>query len=963
MRPLVTDLTNRTSKWKLRSPTIDDSEQLMQLIDAVKTNYNLGYRWPANKNNINRNICNNKINWPLDNRYVLSNSSSIAALFETYFLPGEEGVILGTNTLIHPDYRGNPQIHIILWKEIFERFKSSSNVIKSYTTDDLVDYYRKWGFRLWKNGGFQLLNYYPLFLKTPLIKNLLDRFDPIKDLSFEEEDTDFSLGEENIYYFWRDKEEFLKVWVDPMSHSVVAFETKDHFEGILLENNKNLYYAKYILKEKNNNEQIEESLESDFNEWESNTISKNLLDREITLKRLVPPLCKWEIIDVREENNYLFAEILNTGSNQIVVSNNEGEIVNVNRNQKQLIKLGNNISGIYHLSSYSSNLKTKGLTKSIKADKDNLGNLILEWDKKVKFVGECYFIYVNKIGGNVEIYNKLNELIIKQHSDEFGNPFNASSNGYHLTEFSSEIWELTLNKSENELIFKTNSQVRDLSIKKIIKIIDKKSISLEWVVDGEENINSMQTIFMMRYYSKTNLILPLNNGVTSIPILFPDFPRSKDITADNNRLTENWIKWENNNSVSGLFWKNANYYYFDFNLQEPSPQFALELPIQKQKRTNKILFKLDIQNNNKNSLEFSNNKHFGLSHSSISPESIFTEKDEINLNYTINDLRETSQQYYLKFKSNKTLKLPKDIKINAKWGFPGKERISVSNINKTGINIVSVEVSGPVPTSKNESVILKTLKGDLSINRTIESGIEVWQINNKYLNFKISPEFGGSIISMKKGESVNLLCSTFPNKKRMFAMNSWYGGVSTILDDKFDTIETFCDSVDYCEQIGPDGILFKGIEVVMKLKMYPFKLIKRYLTTESSPIIILKIYIEGLTNQIRLNNWIHFPNDENWESELGILNEDRIIKRTSQAGKEYHSTFGPSVIGAFKHSEKNIITAGSPDCLTKARLSPFGTRLHIPIEFNKNKQECTIYLGVLESWEEVRVFNKLMKTF
>ncbi|MBD3408443.1 MAG: GNAT family N-acetyltransferase [Candidatus Lokiarchaeota archaeon] len=153
--------------------------------------------------------------------------------------------------------------------------------------------------------------------------------------------------------------------------------------------------------------------------------------------------------------------------------------------------------------------------------------------------------------------------------------------------------------------------------------------------------------------------------------------------------------------------------------------------------------------------------------------------------------------------------------------------------------------------------ILQLGKSDRSveIGKNTESEKTVYTIDNGMISFKVSPDYGGCITSLKNNESTELLVSAFPEASPKIFIENYFGGVQPVFwtdhpDDDLVKAKTNLEQMEI-NIVDMDDI-WKGVELswtadVQKfLRGLDFKI--QYLTAPRSPMIIVTYRIKNNTS-------------------------------------------------------------------------------------------------------------------
>jgi hypothetical protein len=153
-------------------------------------------------------------------------------------------------------------------------------------------------------------------------------------------------------------------------------------------------------------------------------------------------------------------------------------------------------------------------------------------------------------------------------------------------------------------------------------------------------------------------------------------------------------------------------------------------------------------------------------------------------------------------------------------------------------------------------VQLGSSKGHVEIQEDIDQKLKVFHVNNGLIEYTVSPDFGGCMISLKNKDGVEFLANSFPTPapKPGSFFDNYYGGVQPVIFD-----EEMGEDIDKAKtnKEKMSGELFetghwKGVEVswVGKLQKLArgvsFKL--RYLTAVKSPLVLIQWVISNTTN-------------------------------------------------------------------------------------------------------------------
>jgi ribosomal protein S18 acetylase RimI-like enzyme len=166
-------------------------------------------------------------------------------------------------------------------------------------------------------------------------------------------------------------------------------------------------------------------------------------------------------------------------------------------------------------------------------------------------------------------------------------------------------------------------------------------------------------------------------------------------------------------------------------------------------------------------------------------------------------------------------------------------------------------------------------KGSVEVLEDIDQDMKVFHVNNGLIEFTVSPDYGGCLISLKNKNNVEFLASSFPTPapKPGGFFDNYYGGVQPIVfDDEMG--EDISKAKTNTEKMSGKPIevgFWKGVEVnwVGKLQKLSrgvdFKL--RYLTSSKSPLVLIQWVIFNKTNA-PMKFWPTFLIDPNLSNQL-----------------------------------------------------------------------------------------------
>ncbi|MGY5870782.1 MAG: GNAT family N-acetyltransferase [Candidatus Thorarchaeota archaeon] len=197
------------------------------------------------------------------------------------------------------------------------------------------------------------------------------------------------------------------------------------------------------------------------------------------------------------------------------------------------------------------------------------------------------------------------------------------------------------------------------------------------------------------------------------------------------------------------------------------------------------------------------------------------------------------------------IQLMQDTTYNLKLK-PGK------NVRDTfGIHRGSVEFATDWDSTKQLTLVqLGSSNKKVEVMEDVVQDTKVFRVNNGLIDFTVSSEYGGCLISLKNKDGVEFLTSAFPNPtpKPGGFFDNYYGGIQPIVFDEemgedLDKARTNKESMNAKRY---ESGLWKGVEVswigtVQKLtRGVHFKL--RYLTAPGSPIVLLQWVISNKTS-------------------------------------------------------------------------------------------------------------------
>ncbi|MHA2352811.1 MAG: hypothetical protein ACXABX_06800, partial [Candidatus Thorarchaeota archaeon] len=153
-------------------------------------------------------------------------------------------------------------------------------------------------------------------------------------------------------------------------------------------------------------------------------------------------------------------------------------------------------------------------------------------------------------------------------------------------------------------------------------------------------------------------------------------------------------------------------------------------------------------------------------------------------------------------------------------------------------------------------VQLGSSEGKVEVLEDVDQGLKVFNVDNGLIEFTVSPDFGGCLLSLRNKNDVDFLANSFPTStpKPGGFFEHYYGGVQPIVFDE-EMGEDLTKARTNKEKMTGKSIEldnWKGVEVswVGKLQKLTrgvdFKL--RYLTASQSPIVLIQWIISNKTN-------------------------------------------------------------------------------------------------------------------
>ncbi|NWF95202.1 MAG: GNAT family N-acetyltransferase [Candidatus Thorarchaeota archaeon] len=195
----------------------------------------------------------------------------------------------------------------------------------------------------------------------------------------------------------------------------------------------------------------------------------------------------------------------------------------------------------------------------------------------------------------------------------------------------------------------------------------------------------------------------------------------------------------------------------------------------------------------------------------------------------------------------------------------GSEEVKLVLTPKTkqhGFRIHRGRVSFRVAPEVVEDIVivqLADMRDKVTVKESTESGSRVFTVSNGALQFKVSPDFGGCLYSLKNASGTELLQSSFPTPtpKPGGFMENYFGGIQPILTDDaqgevFTRAETNKEeiTVQPCRD-GP----WTGVEALwsgrIQKSMLGLEFTLRYLTLPGSPLLLVTFAAKNNTHAPR----------------------------------------------------------------------------------------------------------------
>ncbi|MFW9786048.1 MAG: GNAT family N-acetyltransferase [Candidatus Thorarchaeota archaeon] len=152
-------------------------------------------------------------------------------------------------------------------------------------------------------------------------------------------------------------------------------------------------------------------------------------------------------------------------------------------------------------------------------------------------------------------------------------------------------------------------------------------------------------------------------------------------------------------------------------------------------------------------------------------------------------------------------------------------------------------------------VQLGTTKGTVEVHEDKQHGLSVFHVKNGLIEFTVSPDFGGCLISLKNSKGVEFLDNSFPTPapKPGGFFDNYYGGIQPFVFDEEmgEDLDKSRTNKEKMKGIEFEDGFWKGVEISWKGKLQKlakgvdFKI--RYLTTVRSPLVFMQWVITNRT--------------------------------------------------------------------------------------------------------------------
>ncbi|TET06883.1 MAG: GNAT family N-acetyltransferase, partial [Candidatus Thorarchaeota archaeon] len=197
------------------------------------------------------------------------------------------------------------------------------------------------------------------------------------------------------------------------------------------------------------------------------------------------------------------------------------------------------------------------------------------------------------------------------------------------------------------------------------------------------------------------------------------------------------------------------------------------------------------------------------------------------------------------------IQLMQDSTVNVKLS-PGSKLPDAFQIGKCFVEFnTNWSVKKSVP-----FVQLGSSKGDVEVLEDVDQNLKVFLIKNGLIEYTVSPDFGGCLISLKNKNNVEFMTSSFPSPapKPGGFFDNYYGGVQPFVFDEEMGEDLTKARTNKEKMVGKSVEIgfWKGVEIgwIGKLQKLSrgvdFKL--RYLTTPESPLVLIQWVIKNKTS-------------------------------------------------------------------------------------------------------------------
>jgi len=940
--------------WTVRDVCADDVDQLAELLKTVRTTHNTGIRWPITRENVARHMCGPR-RWPLARRWVVTDAGRIAAFAETYVCPDRPEVLLGTNNLVHPDFHGRAQVHFASLQMMMEEIKRPGILaVKSYTTPELFDYYRFVGFRLYEGT---LFNHLPLITKTPALQGVLQRFDLMKHFVREAPDVDSTPGFEALFYSWSAGDDYLKVWVDPEGHGLVGVATPQGSTMLRLVALEPGHCRLRLERSRNGAAEAEEWVVP-RDPWKPLQVERTT--DGLALRLEVPPGLAWKISEVEWRGDGLQLRVCNCGEYPLRIEAPAGESLLL-PDEEGLLSIAAR-SGTWELRAvFEHQGRRWASSQQVRVEAASPRGCAVLWPDGAALVGPDHHVQVDALGGTVRVFHpRTGAPLVTQHSDEVDPPYHAAINGYHLSEFSGSTWELAAESSEagGELKATVRSPVRPLTLTKTIRVLAGGALSVAWQVEGAE-AGTVHAVCMMHCARGTPLLVPLSEGVAAIPCQYEEFPYARDFTAENQRLGDHWLGWQDAGETHGIAWSAPDSYYLDFHPAHFRPQVAVGLPV-RDGRTGPIVIRPCLPHWRMLASRSGLQETWpGLSRAALRPQAVYVSRSQVTASLLVEERRETPQEYLATVTAPGPV-TPARATVRARWQAPGAQDFAIGLPDRCGLFQVTAEVKGAALTKRCQFALVKYDPEPVAVQAEQRQGYEWWTLDNGLMRFSVVPEFGAAVVDLRIHDGPNLLYSTFPRARRMLGADVWYGGISAHAHCQGEVIiGAEVEKAAPVTVAGRDGVRWQGLELRTRLGD-GMALVTTYLTLGRVPFFVICHRFEGALGSVDLPLWVQLP-DQGWEQEAAVrTREGSLLRRTVPPGHALAVVLGPGQwAGGTSHGHHVVVT--NPAAAQSVLLAPL--RIRMLGRLMGTEQVQTTYVGVLRSWEEADLLREVATPF